>query len=82
MVQKRPYGLPLSNNAKGEAMSYYYFRKLLKELARKAGIKKEVWPYLSRHSCLTSIAKVFTESRLELYAGWVQGKVEGFTVTP
>jgi len=68
-----PLWASLSNNAKGEAMSYYDFRKLLKELARKAGIKKDVWPYLFRHSCLTSLAKVFTESRLELYAGWVQG---------
>jgi len=30
-----PLWSSLSNNAKGEAMSYYYFRKLLKELARK-----------------------------------------------
>ncbi|MEJ5327826.1 MAG: zinc-ribbon domain-containing protein [Candidatus Bathyarchaeia archaeon] len=26
-----------------------------------------------RHSALTSLARVFTESRLEQYAGWVQG---------
>ncbi len=36
-------------------------------------MKKDVWPYLFRHSCLTAMAKMFTESKLEFYAGWVQG---------
>jgi hypothetical protein len=35
-------------------------------------LKKGVCPYLFRHSTLKNLAKVFTESRLELYAGWVQ----------
>ena len=68
-----PLWASIGNNSKGEAMSYHYFRKLLKMLAEKAGVRKDVWPYLFRHSSLTSLAKVFTESRLELYAGWVQG---------
>ncbi|MEM4534319.1 MAG: site-specific integrase, partial [Candidatus Korarchaeota archaeon] len=59
--------------SKSEAMSYYYFRKLVKELAKKAGLRRDVWPYLFRHSCLTALAKVLTESKLELYAGWVHG---------
>jgi hypothetical protein len=48
-------------------------RKLLRKLGERAGLKREVWPYLFRHSCLTAMAKVFTESKLEFYAGWVQG---------
>ena len=32
-----------------------------------------MWPYLFRHTALTNLAKVFTEAKLELYAGWVQG---------
>ncbi|MEM3703224.1 MAG: tyrosine-type recombinase/integrase [Candidatus Bathyarchaeia archaeon] len=68
-----PLWISLSNNSKQRRMSYYYLRKLLRTLARKCKITKEVWPYLLRHSCLTSLAKVFTESRLEQYAGWVQG---------
>jgi len=54
-------------------MSYDYFRQLIKRLARKTGLKKDVWPYLFRHSTLTNLAKVFTEARLEQFAGWVHG---------
>jgi integrase len=68
-----PLWASLSNNSKGNCVSYYYLRKLLRRLGERAGVKKDVWPYLFRHSCLTAMAKVFTESKLELYAGWVQG---------
>ena len=68
-----PLWASLSNNSKGDCVSYYYMRKLLKILAKRANVKRDIWPYLFRHSCLTVMAKVFTESKLELYAGWVQG---------
>jgi len=68
-----PLWVSLSSNSKNERMSYHYFRKLVNRLAQKAGIKKPVWPYLFRHSCLTSLAKILTEAKLELYAGWVHG---------
>lgn len=54
-------------------MSYYYFRKLIRNLAQKAGLKKKVWPYLFRHASLTFMAKILMEAKLELYAGWVHG---------
>lgn len=50
------------NDARGERMSYYYLRKLLKRLVEKAGIKKDVRPYLFRHITLTSLTKVFSEA--------------------
>ena len=68
-----PLWASLGNNSKGNCVSYYYLRKLLRRLGERAGVKKAVWPYLFRHSCLTAMAKVFTESKLEFYAGWVQG---------
>ena len=68
-----PLRVSLSNKSKGGCVSYGFLRKLLRRLGEKAGVKKSVWPYLLRHSSLTSLAKVFTESKLELYAGWVQG---------
>jgi integrase/recombinase XerD len=68
-----PLWASLGNNSKGNCVSYFYMRKLLKKLGERAGMKREVWPYLFRHSCLTAMAKVFTESKLEFYAGWVQG---------
>ena len=67
-----PLWISLSNNSKNGMVSYYYLRKLIK-LATNASIKKDVWPYLFRHTTLTNMAKVFTESRLEQFAGWVQG---------
>ncbi|MCD6464988.1 tyrosine-type recombinase/integrase [Candidatus Bathyarchaeota archaeon] len=68
-----PLWCSLATNYKGERLSYRHFRLIIKRLARKAGIKKDVWPYLFRHSTLTNLAKVFTEARLEQYAGWVHG---------
>ena len=68
-----PLWCSLATNYKGERLSYRHFRLTIKRLARKAGLKKDVWPYLFRHSTLTNLAKVFTEARLEQYAGWVHG---------
>ena len=68
-----PLWISLSNNSKLERMSYHYFRKLIRRLAEKAGLRRRVWPYLFRHTCLTALAKTLTEAKLELYAGWVHG---------
>jgi len=68
-----PLWCSLATNYKGERLSYRHFRLLIKRLSKKAGLKKDVWPYLFRHSTLTNLAKVFTEARLEQYAGWVHG---------
>jgi len=68
-----PLWASLGNNSKGNCVSYCYLRKLLRKLGERADVEKDIWPYLFRHSCLTAMAKVFTESKLEFYAGWVQG---------
>ncbi|MGD6805892.1 MAG: tyrosine-type recombinase/integrase [Candidatus Bathyarchaeia archaeon] len=68
-----PLWCSLASNYMGERLSYRYFRVLIKRLARKAGVKKDIWPYLYRHTTLTAMAKVFTESRLEQFAGWTYG---------
>ena len=43
--------------------------RIIKRLARKADVKKDSWPYLYRHTSLAAMSKVFTESRLEQFAG-------------
>jgi len=68
-----PLWCSLATNYKGERLSYRHFRLIIKRLAKKAGLRKSVWPYLFRHSMLTALAKVFTEARLEQFAGWVHG---------
>ena len=64
-----PLWCSLANNYKGKRLSYRHFHLIIKRLTRKAGIKKDVWPYLFRHTTLTSLAKIFTETILEKYAG-------------
>jgi len=57
----------------GQRLSYGHFHRILKHLAKRAGLRKDVWPYLYRHTSLTAMAKVFTECRLEQFAGWTYG---------
>jgi len=45
----------------------------VKKAAREAGINKDVWPYLFRHSQLTALADKLTDSKLSLFAGWDLG---------
>ncbi|MEM3719541.1 MAG: tyrosine-type recombinase/integrase [Candidatus Bathyarchaeia archaeon] len=68
-----PLWCSLATNYKGKRLSYGHFRLIIKRLAKKARLRKDVWPYLFRHSTLTALAKVFTEARLEQFAGWVHG---------
>jgi site-specific recombinase XerD len=68
-----PLWCALDNNHQGMRLSYRRFRAIIKRLAQKAGLKKDIWPYLYRHSSLTAMAKVFTEARLEQFAGWTHG---------
>ncbi|MCL2475819.1 tyrosine-type recombinase/integrase [Candidatus Bathycorpusculum sp.] len=63
----------LAHNCVGKQLSYMRFRDIIQRLAKRAGLKRTVWPYLYRHSSLTAMAKVFTECRLEQFAGWKYG---------
>jgi integrase len=71
--QDAPLWCALSRNADGRPLSYRHFRVLIKNLTKRAHLKKDIWPYLFRHTALTSMAKVFTESKLEQFAGWIHG---------
>ena len=51
-----PLWSSLANNHKGDRLSYQHFRLIIKKLARKAGLKKDIWPYLYRHTTLTAMA--------------------------
>ena len=68
-----PLWCSLDHNHEGKRLSYTHFRLIIKRLAQKAGIKKTIWPYLYRHTSLTAMAKVFTECKLEQFAGWTYG---------
>ncbi|MEM2252614.1 MAG: tyrosine-type recombinase/integrase, partial [Candidatus Bathyarchaeia archaeon] len=68
-----PLWCSLATNYVGRPLSYRHFRLIVKRIARRAGLKKDVWPYLFRHTTLTRMAKVLTEAQLEKFAGWVHG---------
>ena len=64
---------PLFPNYKGCQMSIEGLNKLIKRIARKAGINKEITPRTFRHSRATHLARHLTEQQLCQYFGWVIG---------
>ena len=46
------------------------FREHLRNLARKAGLKRSVHPHMLRHTRFTQLARVLTEQELKVVAGW------------
>lgn len=45
-------------------------RKMLREVAAKAGIEKRIYPHLFRHSRATLYAKKMTEQEMKMVFGW------------
>jgi len=54
-------------------VSYGRLRIFIKQLAKVANIKKDVWLYLFRHSALTEYEKIYGSSITEVYGNWVKG---------
>ncbi len=54
-------------------VSYDRLRIFIKELAKAANIKKDVWLYLFRHSALTEYEKTYGSAITEVYGNWVKG---------
>ncbi len=65
--------LGLSNRNKNELLEYPGVLMMLKELARRARIKKRVNPHSFRHARATHLANHLTEAQMKQYFGWVQG---------
>jgi len=57
----------------GKPLSYNMYSKIIKQAAKKAGIKKRVYPHILRHSRATVLANKLTEHQMNIYFGWVQG---------
>ena len=71
--QDQPIWVNVGNTRHGGVFDYDSARKLLRELGKKAGLKRRVYPYLFRHSTATYLANFLTESQLCAYFGWKQG---------
>jgi integrase/recombinase XerD len=56
----------------GKLLSYTRIISILKQSAKKAGIKKRVYAHLFRHSRATHLASIMTEANMKQYFGWGQ----------
>jgi integrase len=68
-----PLWINIGTTNHGEAYDYFAARKLLRELAERAGVKKRVNAYSFRHSQATYMANFLTEAQMCEYFGWKQG---------
>ncbi|MBN2457507.1 tyrosine-type recombinase/integrase [Candidatus Woesearchaeota archaeon] len=76
-IEKHPYknnpNAPLlvsTIGANPAQMSPLLLAHTIKKLAKTAGIKKNVYPHLFRHSRATELAQYMTEPELRIYFGW------------
>jgi site-specific recombinase XerD len=53
-------------------MSYQAVVRMLRKLAKKAGVKKRVNPHSFRHARATHLASLLTEAQMKEHFGWVQ----------
>ncbi len=67
-----PLWVCFSTNNLHNYFSYPAAKKMLKDTAKKAGIKKRIYPHLFRHSRATFLANHLTEAQLKQVFGWVQ----------
>ncbi|MCP8309007.1 MAG: tyrosine-type recombinase/integrase [archaeon] len=67
-----PLWVSLGTNSRDLPLKHRTASELLRTLARKAGIKKRVYPHLFRHSRATHLANQLTEAQLKQHFGWVQ----------
>jgi len=67
-----PLWVSLGTRNRNSALRYNAAKTLLKEIAKKAGIRKRVYPHLFRHSRATHLANKLTEAQLKQLFGWVQ----------
>jgi ribosomal protein L40E len=68
-----PLWITIGTNSRYKVWNYGTAKEVLKKIAKKAGIKKRVYPHLFRHSRATYLANHLTEAQMKQYFGWVQG---------
>ena len=68
-----PLWVSIGTVSHNQSLEYGACRKMLQEIAKKAGIKKAINPHNYRHSRATTLANHFTEAQMNEYFGWIQG---------
>ncbi len=54
------------------SFTYQTSMVMLKDTAKKAGVKRRIYPHLFRHSRATALASRLTEAQMKEHFGWVQ----------
>lgn len=57
----------------GKRLDYSAARKILRDTARRAGVRKRVNPHALRHARATHLASKLTEAQMCEFFGWTQG---------
>jgi integrase len=65
-----PLWVSIGTRDRNSALSYSAAKAALKEIAKRAGIRKRVYPHLFRHSRATMLANHLTEAQLKQHFGW------------
>lgn len=68
-----PLWIGIGTVGRDESLGYPPVRKMLQDVAGRAGIKKKVNPHNFRHSRATKLANHLTEAQMNQYFGWVAG---------
>ncbi|RJQ16860.1 hypothetical protein C4573_02230 [Candidatus Woesearchaeota archaeon] len=67
---KRPLFVSTSGSHFGHRMTPTAVFYILQKVASQAGITRHIHPHLFRHTNLTRMARVLSESELKIHAGW------------
>ncbi|MHA1209399.1 MAG: tyrosine-type recombinase/integrase [Candidatus Freyarchaeota archaeon] len=65
-----PLFVTLAHHLPTMRLSIVSVNRILKKIAKRAGVKKQIHPHLLRHARLTELSTVLTEPVLRRYAGW------------
>lgn len=65
-----PLIIATKENRYGQRLTAVGVNKILQRVARKAGVKRHIHAHLFRHTNLTKMAQVLSESELKIHAGW------------
>lgn len=68
-----PLWIDLSNDTQYRALRWLGLAKIVKRIAKRAGIEKRMNVYVFRHTRLTNLSKELTEPQLCMIAGWELG---------
>lgn len=68
-----PVWITIGKSSRNQPLQYDAQRILVQRIAKKAGIKKRVYPHLFRHSRATELASHLTQAQMESHLGWIHG---------